>query len=84
MPSQVVVQMLYSSNAMAFFFASQAVWHLAGIPDLKEPLGEAGAVEGLVALVRRWIDSNTSDQRDQTLALEWTMAALTLLMQVQS
>ena len=80
---QVAVELLYSSNTMAFFFASQTVVHLASIPELKGPLGEAGAVEGLVAIVRRWVDANTSEQRELIPVLEWTMAALTSLMQVR-
>ena len=79
---QVVVQLLDSRSPSVLLFAGLAAHHLASVPELKEPLGQAGAVEALVGAVRRWIDSSSSDQREGVRALEWTMAALTGLMQV--
>jgi len=36
-------------------FASMAVHCLAGVPSLREPVGEAGAVPALVSIVRRCV-----------------------------
>ena len=80
---QVVVQLLDSRSPSVLLFAGLAAHHLASVPELKEPLGQAGAVEALVGAVRRWIDSSSSDQREGVRALEWVMAALTGLMQVR-
>jgi hypothetical protein len=38
---------------MVLLFGSLAVYHLAALPHMKDPLGEAGAVAALVAGVRR-------------------------------
>jgi hypothetical protein len=52
---QVLPQLLYSHDPMVLLFASLAVYHLAALPHMKDPLGDAGAVAALVSGVRRWV-----------------------------
>ena len=51
--TQVLLSLLGTHEAEALLFASLATFHLASIPELREPLGVAGAVTALVAAVRR-------------------------------
>lgn len=55
----VLPQLLHGGDPTVLLFAARAVWSLAGVPLLCEPLGEAGAVEALVAGVRRSVLQGT-------------------------
>ncbi|KAJ9514513.1 hypothetical protein QJQ45_016246 [Haematococcus lacustris] len=70
-----------SRDSEALLFAAHAVWYLAGVPSLREPLGLAGAVEALVAGMRRWYDLTAGEQRSQRRTAEWSMAALVRLLE---
>ncbi len=52
---QVLSQLIHSPDHNVVHFAALATFHLAAIPDLKEPLGETGAITALVAYARRWV-----------------------------
>ncbi len=54
-PPQVLPQLLLSPDPHVLLFAALAVYHLAGMPHLRDPLGDAGAVSALVWGVRRYI-----------------------------
>ncbi len=49
------------------------------MPLLRDPLGRAGVVTGLVSLMRRWVDLPPSEQRAFKATGEWAMAALVRL-----
>lgn len=49
----VLPRLLHCGDPTVLLFGARAVWHLAGVPQLREPLGEVGAVATLMASVRR-------------------------------
>ncbi len=53
LPVQIVVKLVDSSQTHVVMFAGMCAFHLAALPGLREPLGEAGAVEALMGVVRR-------------------------------
>ena len=50
---QGLVVLLERTDVSVLTFTSLAVYQLAGVPLLRNPLGAAGAVEGLVEVMRR-------------------------------
>ncbi len=49
----VLPELLYSEDARVVYFAALATYHLAIVPDIKEPLGNVGSIAALVAYMRR-------------------------------
>ncbi len=45
--------LLSSTHKSVLIFAGMCTFHLASLPGLREPLGEAGMVEALMGVVRR-------------------------------
>jgi hypothetical protein len=50
---KIAVQLLKSTSNCIIMYAGLTIYHLATLPGLREPFGEAGAVDASVAVVRR-------------------------------
>ncbi|GLI59200.1 hypothetical protein VaNZ11_001036 [Volvox africanus] len=76
---QALTQLLGRLHARPLQYACLTAYHLAGLPVLRNPLGKAGIVAGLVGVMRRWYDLPPSEQRAFRATGEWAMAALVRL-----
>ncbi|GMH33362.1 hypothetical protein BSKO_01196 [Bryopsis sp. KO-2023] len=75
----VLQKLMRASSISCVTYACAAVWALGRCGSLSEPLGEAGVICSGVDVVRRWYDLDERDRKENKPLVEWSLAALVVL-----